>query len=159
MIRFSLVTCFLSILLSTAVAEDKPWSTADWPEYLAFLESLKDLPDQELATITGSPQVVYGFLLAAGEVLDAIALSEDISAYPIPARRHAHRCAYRYLSDRLTYQYGPGNTLEEWPYAGVVVVAQSAFDDCLVINIESEDADDPARTRYLRFLPGTNRGD
>jgi len=144
----------LWLLLGTAAAvADEPWRSADWPEYIEFVERLKTLSGAELAELTESPQVVYGFLLAAGEVLDAIALSQDVADYPVQARRHAHRCAYRFLSDRVTYQYAPGSRSAQWPYGGVVVIAQSAFDDCLVINIESEDADDPSQTRYLEFIP------
>ena len=141
------------LLVAIGSGADEPWSSADWPEYMDFVESLKSMDGTQLAELTESPPVVYGFLLAAGEVLDAIALSQDMADYPVQARRHAHRCAYRYLSDRITYQYAPGNRAGDWPYGGVVVIAQSAFDDCLVINIESEAADDPSRTRYLEFVP------
>ncbi len=146
-------TLAVTLLLATSADADTEWSSADWPEYIEFVESLKTMSDAELTELTESPPVVYGFLLAAGEVLDAIALSHDMAGYPVQTRRHAHRCAYRYLSDRITYQYAPGNRPGEWPYGGVVVIGQSAFDDCLVINIESEDADDPSRTRYLEFVP------
>lgn len=142
-----------SLLLMAHAQASEPWGSADWPAYIEFVESLKTMTDAELTELTESPPVVYGFLLAAGEVLDAIALSQDVADYPVQARRHAHRCAYRYLSDRITYQYAPGNLPGQWPYGGVVVIAQSAFDDCLVINIESEDADDPSQTRYLEFVP------
>jgi hypothetical protein len=147
--------CVLAwLFMATAQAGAvEPWRSADWPAYIEFVESLKRISGDELAELTESPPVVYGFLLAAGEVLDAIALSQDVADYPVQARRHAHRCAYRYLSDRITYQYAPGNRPGQWPYGGVVVIAQSAFDDCLVINIESEDADDPSQTRYLEFVP------
>jgi hypothetical protein len=146
-------TLLLALTLTAGNVLAETWTTADWPEYLAFVESLKAMPDKELAEVTGSPQVVYGFLLAAGEVLDAIALGEDYRSYPVHVRRHAHRCAYRYFSDRLTRQYAPGVVTSDWPYGGTVVVAQTAFDQCLVINIESEDADDPSRTRYLPYEP------
>ena len=129
------------------------WTTANWPEYLEFVESLKAKTDDEVAALNGSPAVVYGFLLAAGEVLDALALSEDFAGYPLAARRHAHRCAYRYLSDRLSYNYAPGSPADDWPYGGIVVVAQTAFDQCVVNNIENEDADDARKTRYLPYVP------
>jgi len=152
--------CFIavSLLLGGGQASSaKAWSSDDWPEYIAFVESLRTMDGNELVELSQSPAVVYGFLLAAGEVLDAIALSEEMADYPVQARRHAHRCAYRYLSDRITHQYSPGNNPGDWPYGGVVVIAQSAFDDCLVMNIESEDAADPSQTRYLEFVPPERR--
>lgn len=142
-----------ALLLGPGLAPAAVWTSTDWPEYRQYVDSLKALPDDRLAEVTGSPAVVYGFLLAAGEVLDALALADDYRGYPVPVRRHAHRCAYRYLSDRLTWQYAPGHSGSDWPYGGVVVVAQVAFDQCLVINIESEASDDAARTRYLPYEP------
>ena len=159
MYRMMVRVVFISLMgLSPGLAQDA-WTTADWPEYLEFVESLKTRTDAELANLNSSPAVIYGFLLAAGEVLDALALSEDYADYPLAARRHAHRCAYRYLSDRLSYNNAPGSPADDWPYGGVVVVAQTAFDQCVVNNIENEDADDARRTRYLPYVPPDRPGD
>ncbi len=136
-----------------AAAEESSWSSTDWPEYKKFVDSLRDMSDNELAKLNGSVEVVYGFLLAAGEALDAIALSQEFADYSVPQRRHAHRCAYRYLSDRLTYQYAPDSGPPDWPFGGLVVIAQEAFDQCLVINVENKESTDSDNTVYLKYSP------
>ena len=148
--------CVLLVGCSMAAAPltaDDSWATTDWPEYMEFLQSLQEMPDDELATITNSPPVVYGFLLAAGEVLDGIALSREYAAYRINVRRHANRCAYRYISDRFSYQSARESGPMDWPYGGLIFAAQEAFDECLVINIENDDDGGEALTRYLSYSP------
>lgn len=149
---FSMLLVGCSVAAAPANADDS-WATTDWPEYMEFLRSLQEMPDEELATLTNSPPVVYGFLLAAGEVLDGIALSTEYSAYGINVRRHANRCAYRYISDRFSYQSTRESGPMDWPYGGLIFAAQEAFDECLVINIENDDGSDEALTHYLSYSP------
>ena len=120
---------------------------------MEFVQSLANMPDEELVETTTSPPVVYGFLLAAGEVLDAIALGEEYKDYHINVRRHASRCAYQYVSDRFTYQQIRGDDGADWPYGGVVFAAQQAFDECLVINLENERSAETGLTRFLTYTP------
>lgn len=140
-------------LLSTAALAAESWATTDWDDYMEFVESLTNMPDEDLVEATTSPPVVYGFLLAAGEVLDAIALGEEYKEYHINVRRHANRCAYHYVSDRFTYQQIRGDNDTDWPYGGVVFAAQEAFDECLVINLENDRSGAAGLTRYLTYTP------
>ncbi len=143
----------LCLLTGAALAGDNQWSSTDWPEYKNFIDSLRDLSDAELTSLNGSVEVVYGFLLAAGETLDAIAMSQTFAERSTALRRHAHRCAYRYLSDRLTYQYAPDTGPPDWPFGGLVVIAQEAFDECLVRNIENKTSTNSLDTIYLPYIP------
>lgn len=140
-------------ITATPLGANDNWATTDWPEYMEFLRSLQEMPDEELATVTNSPPVVYGFLLAAGEVLDGIALSSEYAVYGVNVRRHANRCAYRYVSDRFSYQSARVSGPMDWPYGGLIFAAQEAFDECLVINIENDEASDETLTRYLTYSP------
>lgn len=149
---FCMLLLGCSVVAAPLSAADS-WATTDWPEYMEFLQSLQEMPGDELATITSSPPVVYGFLLAAGEVLDGIALSREYAAYGINVRRHANRCAYRYISDRFSYHSARESGPMDWPYGGLIFAAQEAFDACLVINIENNAGSDEALTRYLSYSP------
>jgi len=141
---------WLTLALPLVAAAAPTWRTSDWPEYMAYLDELRTLDDSALAQRNGTPPVVYGFLLATGEVLDGIALGREAADYPLAIRRHAKRCAYRYVSDRLTWQHA-GDGPADWPYGGLLYVAQTAFDQCLVVNVDNVDA--AAGTRYLDYEP------
>lgn len=153
MTNFAQIILIGFTLWATPALAANTWETTDWGEYMDFVESLAQMADEELADVTSSPPVIYGFLLAAGELLDGIALSTEYADYHINVRRHANRCAYRYLSDRVTYAHAPGHTAMDWPYGGLIFAAQEAFDECLVINLENAASSEEARTEFLTYVP------